>query len=223
MNENISNANSDAEHDYPEARADQRYRDAYESVGDLLRDTGENSGESFLTKDYPTLLASHAHLVAVELYGDRIANGIEGIAKALSSMAARSDVGGMSKEPAAPAFSIEDTAHQTANELLMDAVDAIGVIIPPHVDSPAAAILIVGHALVAKLDSMESTHLYAMNDLRESVDFIAASHDAGEVPTKQEREIMYRALEADMLENCPPEKIEEMDAALLRFKKIAGL
>jgi hypothetical protein len=66
----------------------------------------------------------------------------------------------------------------------------------------------------------------ALGEIAESVDFLAARPDvnaASEVPTKRERELMYHTLEADMLENCPPEKIEEMDAALLRFKKLAGL
>lgn len=122
--------------------------------------------------------------------------------------------------------SIEDTAHQTANNLLMDAVDAIGVIIPPHVDSPAAAILISTHALIAKLDSMETSQLEALRDLRESIDFIAArldGDDASDAPKEHERMIMYRALEADYIVHGDPPSIKEYDAALLRFKKLAGL
>lgn len=123
------------------------------------------------------------------------------------------------------ASSVEDTAHQTANNLLMDAVDAIGVIIPPHVDSTAAAILIVGHALIAKLDSMEATHIDALRDLRESIDYLAARADedeAGEVPTSEEQTIIYRALEADYMARGNSPSIKETDAALLRFKKLAA-
>lgn len=128
----------------------------------------------------------------------------------------------------------EDNAHETANTLLMDAVDAIGRIIPPHVNSPTTAILDVGHALVAKLDSMESTYINAMNDLRESLDFIAARHDANaasEVATEHEREVMYQALKADYFKRVgevgslciiADGGMAEL-AAMRHFKKIAGL
>ena len=43
-------------------------------------------------------------------------------------------------------------------------------------------------------------------------------------PTDREKSIIYRALEADLLfGDHRPASIEEMDAALARFKKIAGL
>ncbi|PTR15062.1 hypothetical protein C8R31_10489 [Nitrosospira sp. Nsp2] len=43
-------------------------------------------------------------------------------------------------------------------------------------------------------------------------------------PTEREKSIIYRALEADLLfGDHRPAHIEEMDAALSRFKKIAGL
>lgn len=64
-----------------------------------------------------------------------------------------------------------------ANRLLMDAVGATGKIIPPHVEGSATAILIVGHALIAKLDSMETTCIDALRDLRESIDYLAAQAD----------------------------------------------
>lgn len=122
--------------------------------------------------------------------------------------------------------SIEATAHEAANNLLMDAVDAIGVIIPPHVDNVASAILIVGHALIAKLDSMEAQYIDAQRDLRESIDFLAARPDgdnAGDVLTDDERMIIYRALEADYMVHGNSPSIKEMDAALLRFKKLSRL
>lgn len=122
-------------------------------------------------------------------------------------------------------FSQEDNAHQTANVLMMDAAEAIKILFPINDYSVADAILIAAHALTAKVDSLETTNINSMNDLRESVDFLAANIErelADEIPTHQEREIMYRALEANLLENSPLEKIEDMDAALLRFKKITG-
>lgn len=109
--------------------------------------------------------------------------------------------------------SVEDTAHQTADSLLMDAVDAIGVIIPPHVDSPAVAILIAAHAIIAKLDSIETMFLQALH----------CPDDANEVPTDEERVVIYRALEADYMARGNSPSIKEMDAALLHFKKLAGL
>jgi hypothetical protein len=43
-------------------------------------------------------------------------------------------------------------------------------------------------------------------------------------PTEREKSIIYRALEADLLfGDHRPTSIEEMDAALARYKKMAGL
>ena len=44
-----------------------------------------------------------------------------------------------------------------------------------------------------------------------------------DVPTERERQIHYHALEADYMEHHTPASIEKMDAALDRFKKLAGL
>lgn len=128
------------------------------------------------------------------------------------------------------ASSVEDTAHQTANNLLMDAVDAIGVIIPPHVDSPAAAILIAAHALIAKLDSMEASQLEALRDLRESIDFIAArldGYDASDSLTAHERQIIFEALKAEYINSESPLNPKEQESALcdalMRFVKLSGL
>ena len=80
------------------------------------------------------------------------------------------------------------------------------------------------HALIAKLDSMETSLLDVLGDLRESVDFLAAVHDdLGEAPTEHERMVIYRALEGDYFAHSIPENIKEMDAVLARFKKLAGL
>lgn len=48
---------------------------------------------------------------------------------------------------------------QPADLLLRDAVKSIGVIIPPHVDDPTTAILIAAHALITRLDAMETALL----------------------------------------------------------------
>lgn len=121
---------------------------------------------------------------------------------------------------------VEDAAALTATHLLMDAIDEVPYFVPPRMDNPTEAILIAAHALIAKLDSMETSQLEALRDLRESIDFIAARPDgdnAGDVLTDNERMIIYRALEADYIVHGDPPSIKEYDAALLRFKKLAGL
>jgi hypothetical protein len=134
----------------------------------------------------------------------------------------------MSKKSMAEMFAdIEFNADETADTLLLNAIEAISEIVKHHdIDAPTA-ILIVGHAAIAKLDSMDGRHISAMDDLRESVDFLAANHNldaVGDIPTEREREIIYRALEGeftsrgDGMFNRP-----EIEAARLRFKKIAGL
>lgn len=70
-------------------------------------------------------------------------------------------------EQAAP--SIGDVAHETADNLLMDAFESISVITPQYANNPTTAILVLAHSLVAKLDSLEE----AQRDLRKSIDFLA--------------------------------------------------
>lgn len=122
---------------------------------------------------------------------------------------------------------VEEGAALTATHLLMDAIADVPYFVPPRVDNPTEAILIGFHALIAKLDSMETSQLEALRDLRESLDFLAARPDvneASESPTEFERVVIYRALEADYMKSGHPlTSINQMDAALLRFKKLAGL
>ncbi len=63
----------------------------------------------------------------------------------------------------------------------------------------------------------------ALEEIAESVDFLAARPDVDEVPTEHERMVIYRALEADYMARGNSPSIEEMDAELLRFKKLSGL
>lgn len=121
---------------------------------------------------------------------------------------------------------VEETAALTATYLLMDAIDDVPGFVPPRVDNPTEAILIAAHALIAKLDSMETSQLEALRDLRDSVDFVMAGargDDAELVLTARQREVIYRALEADYMEHNTPAAIEKMDADLRSFKKFAGL
>lgn len=124
-------------------------------------------------------------------------------------------------------LSQEDTARDTATFLLMSAINDVPGFSPPRLDEfPSEAILVAAHALIAKLDSIETSHLKVLRDLRESLDLLSAStngNDAELSPTKRESELMYRALEADYLAHNTPASIENLDAALCRFKKLAGL
>lgn len=121
----------------------------------------------------------------------------------------------------------EDTARDTATLLLMDAIEDTTGFVPARLDElPGAAIFAAAHALIAKLDAMETSQLEVLRDLRESLDFLSAStngNDAELTPTKHESELIYRTLEADYLAHNTPASIENLDAALCRFKKLAGI
>ncbi len=138
----------------------------------------------------------------------------------MSNSANQNQAEANSRSAPAPA---EEAAALTATFLLMDAIEDVPNFVPPRVNNPTEAILIAAHALIAKLDSMETTQLEALRDLCDSLDFIAARPDVDEVPTEHERMVHYRALEADYLCNHTAANPEEMDAALRRFKKLAGL
>lgn len=57
------------------------------------------------------------------------------------------------------------TASETADNLLMDAIRDVPGFTPPRVDdNPAEAILIAAHAIVAKLDAMETTLMDALRN-----------------------------------------------------------
>lgn len=151
----------------------------------------------------------------------------------------------------------EDNACHAATYLLMDALDAVPGFVPARVDGKLSeAILTAAHALIAKLDSMETNYLEAFRNLCVSLGSSACTKGEtveqmdtrkliaylekmeasqpevmielrkhrGEVlpPTEHESELMYRALEADYLANNKPALIEEMDAALCRFKTLSG-
>lgn len=123
------------------------------------------------------------------------------------------------------AQTIEDVACETADNLLMDAADSVHIVIPPGVSIPSA-ILIAAHAIIAKLDSMETSQINALRDLQESLDFLGARTEGGELalkPTAHESEVICRALEEDYLLNHQAASVDEMDAFLRRFKKLAGL
>lgn len=117
------------------------------------------------------------------------------------------------------------SAANTADKLLVSAFASSERVDITHEAGPAAAILIAAHALIAKLDAIETSHREAMRDLQESLDFLGAQPEGDEPtlrPTDHEREVIYRALEEDYLQNHKAESIGQMDAMLRRFKLLAG-
>lgn len=93
-----------------------------------------------------------------------------------------------------------------------------------------APILITAHALLSWLDSDGLRIAKALEEIAESVDFIAARYDGDEaraVPTERESWLMYHALEGSHLKRAARsgqlKNTEETDAASLRLKKLARL
>lgn len=116
----------------------------------------------------------------------------------------------------------EDSAHEAASELLMDAYKAIGGIFPPNIDS-ATAILIAAHALIAKLDSLETSMLDALRDLRESIDFHAAQSDIEMPHAEYNSELILVTLKASWLRLHPTHTEKDYREAMSRFEILAGL
>lgn len=126
---------------------------------------------------------------------------------------------------------------ELANQLIDGAAECVTAIIEDN-DVPYTVkdnpILVAAHAMVQLLDyelgrivQILERGCVALEQIAESVDFIAARPETLDIPTEQERMVIYRALEERYLKRSKrsgqPMNIEEMDAALLRFKAIAGL
>lgn len=113
---------------------------------------------------------------------------------------------------------------ESANHLLEDSAEWVDALSRNHETLHSNdAVLVASHALLSLLDYELGRIAAALENIAESVDFMSActGHDDG--PTERERMIMYRALEADYVARGDATGIHEMDAALLRFKKLAGL
>lgn len=126
----------------------------------------------------------------------------------------------------------ENAALETASQLLLDAIQETTGFVPSHLDNrPGAAILVAAHAVVAKLDSMETHHIDLMRELLERVISIASNPLMEIKPTEYESEVMYRALEKDYRDRLAQygslhliaEGGLDIVPALQRFKKISGL
>lgn len=121
---------------------------------------------------------------------------------------------------------------EAANVRLQESAEWIDVLLNNHEQlhrmhtARDFAVLITSHALQSLLDFELGRIASALEEIAESVDFIAARPECDdEKPqlTEREKEIIYQALEYECIERGELKSIEEMDAALARFKKIAGL
>lgn len=120
------------------------------------------------------------------------------------------------------------SAAENASELLTDAAVCVDTLLKYDErmsTAPKQAALVAAHASLSLLDFEGGRIAKALEEIAESLDFLAARpDDASESPTEHERIVIYRALEADYMESGhPPTSIKEMDDALCRFKKLAGL
>lgn len=142
-------------------------------------------------------------------------------------------------EPVAPGFTefglggIRNCSGEFAHDLIVDATEWVEAIIENKKVNDAVTenpLLVATHAMAALLDfelgrivPILERGCAALEQIAGSLDFLAARPDGvNEVPTDEERTIIYRALEADYMVRSNSPSIREMDAALLRFKKLAG-
>lgn len=134
----------------------------------------------------------------------------------------------------------EEAAHIAANELLSNALGAVSMIIDKRdVDDLCSSkdeysayfILVAAHMQVAKLDSIETSLLGVLCDLRKEVDSLEARPRGGEVVTDHERKLIYQALMDDYMPRFRALGSIAMiaageldiDAAQRRFMRISGL
>jgi len=141
----------------------------------------------------------------------------------------------LASEPVAPGLTefdlggIRNPSAEFAGDLIVDATKWVEAIINDK-DVPSTVIenpvLVAVHVMAALLDFEGGRIANALEEIAESLDFLAArsdGDDANEVPTDEERMIIYRALEGNYMTRGNPPSIKEMDDALCRFKKFAGL
>ena len=111
--------------------------------------------------------------------------------------------------------------------------------------NPAAAFseLVAAHAMIQvitrhatafsvqfeRLLEIAEREASALEEMAESIDFMAARPDEGDSTfvhpfTDQERQISYRALEAELLtREPPPTNYKDFEVALARIKKLTGV
>jgi hypothetical protein len=135
------------------------------------------------------------------------------------------------KTPNKPTFETPDARFNSgefASQLLAESDEWIAALLK-HDERISEALkrpqLVGIHALLSLLDFEGGRIAAALEEIAESVDFIAGQPEAFDAPTEHERVVIYRALEADYLNriDATGTSTNEMDAALLRFKKLAGL
>ena len=123
---------------------------------------------------------------------------------------------------------------QSASEYLTDSSSVVSVLLDGHFMGTAEdkPILVVAHALLSLLDHEVGRIATALENISESLDFLAAQPEPDDVPDEFERIVIYRALEERYLRRvtrCGSSSTDvnsnakELEAALSRFKRIAGL
>ena len=127
-----------------------------------------------------------------------------------------------------------DSAMQSAGEYLTNSSSIVSVLLDGHFMGTAEdnPVLVASHALLSLLDFKGERIATALENIAESLDFIAAQPDPADLPDEHEKMVIYRALEERYLRrvarrgssstdaNC---NAKELEAALSRFKRIAGL
>lgn len=125
--------------------------------------------------------------------------------------------------------------HEAFNSLDIDPlsthqkqVSAFSELVAAHaiiqvIDRTAATLANPLQCLLASVERVEQS----LGEMAESLDFLAAG-EAGEIAAESvlsdhEKQVIYRALESDYINSGTALSIEEMDAVLARFKRIAGL
>lgn len=136
-------------------------------------------------------------------------------------------------EPVAPGLTefdlggIRNPSAELAGDLIVDATKWVEAIINDK-DVPSTVIenpvLVAIHIMAALLDFEGGRIAKALEEIAENMKHMnARPDDVSEVPTDEEQIIIYRALEGNYMVHGVPLNAKEMDAALLRFKKLAGL
>lgn len=123
------------------------------------------------------------------------------------------------------AQTVEDVAHETADNLLLDAFDAIPILVPTRPIHTSEAMLIHAHALIAKLDAMEASHLAAHREMMGVLERIASKLDGKTVPapTADEGELIVATLKDAWLKHHPTHTEGEYIEAMRRIEMLAGL
>ena len=115
----------------------------------------------------------------------------------------------------------------SADDLLSDSACCVAQILKNDDYANTATknpVLVAAHMLASLLDLELGTRIAtALENIAESLGSMSSRPDADDVPTDEERSIIYKALEADYIARSTSPSGEDMDGALRRFKQLARL